>query len=159
MPGEATSRSSRTARIIRAPREAVFTAFVDRDLLLAWLPPAGMSGRFHQFDARVGGGYRMSLYYPESERTFHGKAARNEDLVEVRFVELAPPGRIVEAIRFVSDDAAFAGEMTLVVTIEEVAGGSEVTLEFRDIPHGIRPEDNDAGARSSLENLARLLER
>lgn len=159
MPDESPDRSSRTSRIIAAPREAVCTAFIDRDLLLAWLPPAGMTGRFHRFDARVGGGYRMSLYYPETERTFRGKAADNEDVVDVRFVELAPPRRIVEAIRFVSDDAAFAGEMTLIVTIEEAAGGSEVTLEFSDIPHGIRPEDNDAGARSSLENLARLLER
>lgn len=145
--------------MIAAPREAVCTAFIDPDLLLAWLPPAGMTGRFHEFDARVGGGYRMSLYYPESEHTFHGKAADNEDVVEVRFVELAPPARIVEAIRFESDDAAFGGEMTLIVTIAEATGGSEVTLDFRDIPPGIRPEDNDAGARSSLENLARLLER
>lgn len=159
MPGETIERSSRTSRVIAAPRAAIHTAFIDRDLLLAWLPPAGMAGRFHEFDARVGGGYRMSLYYPESERTFRGKAADNEDVVEVRFVELAPPGRIVEAIRFVSDDAAFAGEMTLIVTIEEAAGGSDVTLEFRNIPPGIRPEDNDTGARSSLENLARLLER
>lgn len=159
MPGETTERSSRTSRIVAAPREAIYSAFIDRDLLLAWLPPAGMTGRFHEFDARVGGGYRMSLYYPESEHTFHGKATDNEDVVEVRFVEMAPPSRIVEAIRFVSDDAAFAGEMTLIATIEEAAGGSDVTLEFRNIPHGIRPEDNDAGARSSLENLARLLER
>lgn len=153
------ANASRTSRLIHAPRETLYSAFVEPDLLIAWLPPAGMTGRFHHFDARTGGGYRMSLYYPDDERTFRGKTDEREDMVDVRFIELAPPGRIVEAIRFVSEDASFAGEMTLVVTLEEVPGGTDVTLEFRDIPPGISPGDNDAGARSSLANLARLLER
>lgn len=153
------ANASRTSRLVHAPREALYSAFVEPDLLIAWLPPSGMTARFHRFDARAGGGYRMSLYYPEDGGSFHGKTADREDMVEVRFVELTPPRRIVEAIRFVSDDASFGGEMTLVVTLEETPPGTNVTLEFRDIPSGVSPEDNDAGARSSLANLARLFER
>jgi Activator of Hsp90 ATPase homolog 1-like protein len=55
-------------------------------------------------------------------------------------------------------DPAFAGEMTMVVTLEEKDGGTEVTLLFENIPPGIRPEDNEAGTRSSLEKLARYVE-
>jgi Activator of Hsp90 ATPase homolog 1-like protein len=55
-------------------------------------------------------------------------------------------------------DPAFSGEMTMVVTFEERDGGTEVTIVFEHIPSGIRPEDNEAGCRSSLEKLARYLE-
>lgn len=44
------------------------------------------------------------------------------------------------------------------MTFEEVPGGTEVTLEFTNLPPGLRPEDNDEGARLSLEQLARRFE-
>lgn len=53
---------------------------------------------------------------------------------------------------------AFAGEMTMVVTFGASAGGTVVTIVFEDNPPGIRPEDNDAGTRSSLEQLARYVD-
>lgn len=152
------SASTRTTRVIRARPEQIYATFLDPAALVAWLPPAGMTGRIHAFDARVGGGYRMSLYYPPDERTFRGKTSDREDRVEVRFVDLAPPHRIVEAVRFVTTDPAFFGEMTLSVTFEEVSGGTAVTLEFTNLPPGLRPEDNEAGARLSLEQLARHFE-
>lgn len=149
---------TRTSRVIRARPEALYAAFLDPSALADWLPPAGMTGRIHAFDARVGGGYRMSLYYPPDERVFRGKTAEQEDMVDVRFVELTPPRRIVEAIRFVTNDPVFRGEMTLTVTFDEVPGGTEVTLDFRNLPPGLRPEDNDAGSRMSLEQLAARFE-
>lgn len=150
--------SSKASRVIRAAPDAVYGAFVDPDVLVAWLPPAGMTGVMHAFDARVGGGYRMSLFYPASAHQSRGKTTDREDAVEVRFVELAPPRRIVEAIRFVTTDPAFAGEMTLTVTFDPVAGGTAVTLAFENLPPGLRPEDNDEGARISLEQLAQRFE-
>jgi hypothetical protein len=73
-------------------------------------------------------------------------------------VELTPPSRIVQAISFDSDDPAFSGEMTMLVTFEERDGGTDVTIQFDDIPPGILPEDNEAGTRASLEKLARYVE-
>jgi uncharacterized protein YndB with AHSA1/START domain len=153
-----TERSSRTSRIIRARPAALYAAFLDPDALVAWLPPAGMTGRIHEFDGRVGGGYRMSLYYPPEERTPRGKTSDREDMVGVRFLELVPPQRIVEAVNFATDDPAFLGEMRMTVSLVEVAGGTEVTLQFDNLPAGLGIEDNDAGARLSLEQLARRLE-
>ena len=155
---ETTSNWTRTSRLIKAHPEALYAAFVDPDALVAWLPPAEMTGRIHEFDARVGGGYRMSLFYPPTELTHRGKTADNEDVVEVRFVELSPPRRIVEAVTFVTTDPSLHGEMTLTVTFDEAAGGTMVTLLFENLPRGLKPEDNDAGARSSLEQLARRFE-
>ena len=144
--------------MIRAAPEALYLAFVDRDALVEWLPPAEMTGEIHAFDARVGGGYRMTLRYPSTGDHVPGKTSAHEDAVDVRFLELSPPHRIVESVRFDSADPAFGGEMRLTVTIEPVDGGSEVTLAFDDIPPGVRPEDNDTGARESLTQLARRFE-
>jgi hypothetical protein len=79
-------------------------------------------------------------------------------MVNVRFVELTPPRRIVEAISFVTTDPAFSGEMTMTAMFEEVSGGTEVTLVFEDLPPGLRAEDNEVGSRLSLEQLARRFE-
>lgn len=117
-----------------------------------------MTGHVHEFDARVGGGYRMSLFYPPNERNFRGKTSDKEDMVNVRFMELASPRRIVEAVSFVTADPALLGEMTMTATFEEVSGGTEVTLVFENLPPGLRAEDNEAGSRLSLEQLARRFE-
>lgn len=116
-----------------------------------------MTGKVHSFDCRVGGGYRMSLYYPSSEKTFRGKTSEREDRFTARFVDLTPPSRIVQAITFDSTDPAFSGEMIMEVTFEAAEGGTRVSILFEDIPPGIRPEDNEAGTRSTLEKLARYM--
>ena len=150
---------TRTSKVIKASREMLYRAFTDPAALAAWLSPGDMTGQVHAFDLRVGGGYRMSLYYPPSEQTNPGKTAAREDRFTARFVELSPPARIAQAINFDTADPAFSGEMTMVVTFEPRGDETEVTIAFDNIPPGIRPEDNDAGTRSSLEKLARYVER
>src|SRR3954451_22762016 len=71
--------STRISRIIKARPEALYAAFMDPDALVAWLPPGEMTGKLHTFDGRVGGGYRMSLFYPPGEQGFRGKTAERED--------------------------------------------------------------------------------
>lgn len=151
--------STRTSRLINATREAVYQAFTDPEALVAWRTPGDMTAEVQDFDLRVGGGYQMSLFYSSSEQEHRGKTSESEDRYAARFVELAAPSRIVEVITFDSDDPAFSGEMIMVVTLESREGQTEVTIAFDNLPSGVRPEDNDAGTRSSLENLARYVER
>jgi uncharacterized protein YndB with AHSA1/START domain len=158
MSEEQAGAWTRTSRVIRARPEELYEAFLDPTALVDWLPPEEMTGEIHEFDARVGGGYRMSLFYPPEERAFRGKTSVREDMVNVRFVELAPPRRIVEAVSFVTADPAFFGEMTMIATFEEVSGGTEVKLVLKNPPPGLRAEDNEAGSRLSLEQLARRFE-
>lgn len=158
MTGANSRARTRTSRVIDAPREAVYRAFTDPVALVAWQVPGEMTAKVHAFDARVGGGYRMSLFYPASGQETRGKTSEREDRYTARFVDLTPPARIVQAITFDSQDPAFSGEMTLVVTLEEANGATEVTMAFENIPAGIRPEDNDAGTRSSLAKLAHHVE-
>ena len=149
---------TRTSRFIEAPRETVYRAFTDPEALVVWRVPGEMTATIHEFDAREDGGYRMSLFYPASEPEATGKTTAREDRFTARYVELTPPDRIVEAITFDSTDPAFAGEMTMVVTLEEREGGAVVTIAFEKLPPGIRPEDNEAGTQSALEKLARYVD-
>lgn len=150
--------TTRTAQWIKATQQQVYDAFMHPDTLLKWLPPAEMTGRIHAFDGRVGGGYAMSLFYPETETRFRGKTAEREDRVHVRFAELSPPGRIVERLTFETSDLSLMGEVTLTITMEPAGDGTDVVMLFENLPPGLRAEDNDAGARLSLGQLARLLE-
>jgi len=156
---DAHSRAStRNAKWIKATSEALYRAFTDPAALAIFLAPGDMTGKVHSFDDRVGGGYQMSLYYPTSETTFRGKTSVREDRYTARFVELTPPIRIVEAITFDSADSAFKGEMVMDVTFEAKDDGTIVSIAFKNIPSGIRPEDNEAGTQLTLEKLARSVE-
>jgi uncharacterized protein YndB with AHSA1/START domain len=152
-----SSGRSRTSRVIPATREDLYRAFTDPAALEAWQAPGEMTGTVHAFDLRVGGGYEMSLFYPVDDRESVGKSGEREDRFATRFVELSPPARIVQVVAFDSDDPAFAGEMTMTITLEERADGTEVTIAYEGIPAGIRPEDNELGTRLSLEKLGRYV--
>jgi uncharacterized protein YndB with AHSA1/START domain len=150
--------STRVARIIKAPRTAVYQAFVDRDAVAVWLPPASMSGQVHTFEPREGGLFRMSLTYKNPEDAQRGKTSADTDTVQGRFVELVPFEKIVQVFEFESREPCFAGEMRITASFADADGGTEVTMLCEDIPQGIAPADNEAGSRSSLQNLAALLE-
>ncbi|VVB94669.1 Activator of Hsp90 ATPase -like protein [uncultured archaeon] len=153
-----SASSTRNSKFIKASQEVLYRAFTDPAAMAVWLAPGEMTGKVHSFDLRVGGGYRMSLYYPSSEKASRGKTSEREDRYTARFVELTPPRRIVQAITFDSSDPAFSGEMIMDVTFEAEDGGTRVTILFKNIPSGIRPEDNEAGTRSALEKLTRYVE-
>jgi uncharacterized protein YndB with AHSA1/START domain len=67
MPDMTDLQSTVVSRVVNAPREAVYRAFLDQDALVAWLPPGSMQGVVHAFDGREGGTFRISLVYPEAE--------------------------------------------------------------------------------------------
>lgn len=151
------ANSTRNERITDASQRSVYDAFTDPKALAIWLAPGDMTGEVRNFDLRVGGGYEMSLYYPESDKESRGKTSKNEDRLKTRFVELSPPERIVEAVTFESDDEAFSGEMMMDVTLRPNSGGTKVIISFTNIPPGIRPEDNEKGTEMSLNNLEKYL--
>lgn len=151
-------RTDTASRVIAAPPERVYAAFVDPESLTIWLPPDGMTGRFERFDPRPGGGYRLVLTYDDAS-AFPGKATADSDIVEARFVDLVPGERVVQTVDFVSDDPSYAGTMTMTWEVTPVEEGTRVDFIAADVPDGISAEAHAAGLASSLENLARYLER
>ncbi|HYJ57613.1 MAG TPA: SRPBCC family protein [Mycobacterium sp.] len=152
------SRTDTASRVIAAPTDRVYAALIDPDALAAWLPPAGMSGRFERFDARPGGSYRMVLTYADAS-TAPGKATADSDVVEARFVDIVPGVRVVHAVDFVSDDARYAGTMTMTWEVTATEAGTRVDIRADDVPAGISADDHAAGLASSLANLATHVER
>jgi uncharacterized protein YndB with AHSA1/START domain len=145
------------SRVVAAPPERVFGAFIDQDALTAWLPPGGMHGSFERFDARPGGSYRMILTYADAS-TARGKATADSDIVEARFIEIVPGVRVVQAVDFVSDDPAYAGTMTMTWEVTAVEAGTRVVIRADNVPDGISSDDHAAGLTSSLAQLAAYLE-
>ncbi|MCM0622058.1 SRPBCC domain-containing protein [Nocardioides bruguierae] len=144
-------------RLAAAPPE-VFAALVGREALEAWLPPAGMTGRFEHFDPRTGGSYRLVLAYDDGgQGAQQGKTTAGSDVVEARYVEVEPGARVVQAVDFVSDDPAFAGTMTMTWEVAPRGDGTLVRVRAEDVPAGIDAEVHTAALASSLDNLARHL--
>ncbi|MBS1912609.1 MAG: SRPBCC domain-containing protein [Bacteroidetes bacterium] len=156
---EGTKRTDSGSRVVRSSPQAIYHACTDPAAVALWRPPAGMSVRIYQFDPHTGGIYRMAFVYNNPDHAVRGKTSEHADLFQGRFLELLPGERIVEAVKFESNDPAFAEEMIITTTLTPVPGGTEVTIRCDNVPGGIRPEDHRAGITSTLENLAAFTER
>ena len=96
MYADGMPRTDTAVRVIKAAPDRVYAALTDPDALSVWLPPTGMTGRFERFDLREGGSYRLVLPY-EDTLDSRGKATADTDVVEARFLDLAPGKRVVQA--------------------------------------------------------------
>ena len=152
------ARTDVASRVMAAPPAQVFAALLDRDALMAWLPPGGTTARFERFEPRPGGSYRLVLTYAATSGA-PGKSSPESDVVEARYVDIVPDHRVVQSVEFVSDDPAFAGTMTMTWKVTAVEGGTRVEFVADDVPDGISAEDHATGLASSLANLAEYVER
>lgn len=138
----------RLHRIIRAPPERVYKAFLDAQALEKWLPPRGFTGRIHdKIEARAGSGYRMS---------FTNFGAGDSHSFRVTFVELVPHSRIRFTDKF--DDPSMAGEITMTIDLNPVLTGTEVMIVQEGIPAQIPVEFATMGWQESLDQLMALVE-
>lgn len=151
-------RTDTATRLVRAAPEAVYTAFVDEEALMAWLPPRGMTGRVLLFEPREGGRYRIELALEGDAHAVTGKTTARTDIASGRFVALEPGRRIVQTVEFESADPAFAGTMVMTWSLDPAPGGTSVGVSAANVPPGISEADHRAGLASSLANLARFLE-
>jgi len=149
--------TTRNSRLIEASPQILYEAFTNPKALETWLAPGDLTGKIHRFDLREGGSYEMSLFYPESDQEARGKTTGKEDRYVARFVELQPGKKIVEAIRFDSPDAHFQEEMIMEVLFEPVNEDTRITMIFKNVPAGIRPEDNEKGTELSLQKLEKYV--
>jgi uncharacterized protein YndB with AHSA1/START domain len=141
---------------VDAPRAAVYRALLDPDAVARWRVPTGMRGQVHEFDAREGGCFRVSLTYEVPGET--GKSGLHTDTYQGRFARLVPDTEVVEELEFESDDPVFAGSMTMTTTLADAGDGTDVVILHEGIPDGVARTDNEAGTRMALENLAAYVE-
>ncbi len=137
----------RLHRVLRAPADRVYRAFLDADAMAKWIPPNGFTAKVHHMDARVGGTYKMSF---TNLATGHSHAFGGE------YLELVPD----EHIRYtdVFDDPNLPGEMLTTVSFKAVSCGTELTIVQEGVPAMIPAEACYLGWQESLALLALLVE-
>ncbi len=134
-------------RVMRAPAERIYRAFLEPDAIARWLPPYGYTCQVHQLDAKVGGMHKMSF---RNFGTGHSHNFGGE------YLELAPGQKIRYSDQF--DDPNLPGRMQTTVTLREVVCGTEVHILQEGIPAAIPPEMCYLGWQESLAQLMRLVE-
>lgn len=137
----------RLHRVLRAPPERVYRAFLDPDAMCKWTPPHGFTGKIHESDVRVGGGYRMSFtnFSTGKSHSFGGT-----------YLELKPHETIRYNDRF--DDPNLPGEMQVTITLRQVSCGTELEIVQSEIPAVVPVELCYLGWQESLVLLAQLVE-
>ena len=142
-----STNTVRLHRVLRAPPERVYRAFLDAEAMAKWLPPNGFTGKVHQVDAKVGGSWRMSFTNFTINHSFAFGGV---------YLELVPNERISYTSRF--DDPNLPGEMTNTITLKAVSCGTEITAVQEGIPAVIPTEQCYLGWQQSLVLLAQLVE-
>jgi uncharacterized protein YndB with AHSA1/START domain len=137
----------RLHRVLKAPPERVYRAFLDADAIVKWLPPHGFTCKVHHVDARVGGSYKMSFTNFSNGQThsFGGN-----------YLELVPNECIRNTDEF--DDPNLPGEMQTTVSLKPVFCGTEIDIVQEGIPAAIPPQACYLGWQESLLLLAQLVE-
>lgn len=133
-------------RVLAAPAERVYRAFIEPHALAQWLPPAGFICKVQHFEAKPGGAFHMSFvnFGTGHEHGFGGE-----------FLELVPHSLIRYTDRF--DDPNLPGILEVTVKLRAVSCGTEIEIAQAGIPDVIPVEHCYLGWQQSFENLARLV--
>lgn len=135
-------------RVLRAPADRIYRAFITPEALVKFLPPHGFTAKVHELNATVGGTYKMSFtnFTTGQSHSFGGS-----------YLELIPNERIVHTDAF--DDPNLASAMmTTSIDLHTVACGTELRIKQEGIPELIPPESCYLGWQETLLLLALLVE-
>lgn len=137
----------RLHRVLRAPAERVYRAFLNADAMAKWLPPDGFTCKVHHLEAKVGGTFKMSFtnFTTGQSHSFGGE-----------YLELVPNERLRYTDKF--DDPNLPGVIQVTVTMKAVSCGTELNVVQENIPAAIPVEMCYLGWQDSLVLLAKLVE-
>lgn len=137
----------RLHRVLCAPPERVYRAFLNADAVAKWVPPNGFTATVHHMDATVGGTFRMSFtnFTTQQSHSFGGE-----------YLELVPNVLIRYTDKF--EDPNLPGVILVTVSLKAVSCGTEVSIVQEGIPEVIPVEMCYLGWQESLVLLAKLVE-
>lgn len=142
-----STNTIRLHRVLKAPPEKVYKAFIDPDAMAKWLPPYGFTCKVHRLEAKVGGEHKMS-FTNFSTGNGHGFGGK--------YLEMVPGQKLKYTDKF--DDPNLPGEMQVTVTFKKVSVGTELNVVQEGVPAAIPTEACYLGWRESLEQLEKLVE-
>lgn len=140
-------------RTIAAPRERVFRAWTDPDIVKRWFAPEGCEIPIAEVDARVGGRYRIRMSAPDANQYTVGGVFRVVDT----------PARLVFTWQWESG-AESAGmvddgdRVETVVTVElHDRGETTDVVVTHELPSARSREGHGQGWESCLNRLERVV--
>ena len=137
----------RMHRVLRAPPERVYRAFLEPEAMAKWIPPHGFTCKVHHMEAKVGGTFKMSF---TNFGTGNGHSFGGE------YLELVPHERISYTDQF--DDPNLPGEIQVTVVLAKVSCGTDINIVQEGLPEVIPLEMCYLGWQESLAQLAALVE-
>ncbi|HEY5710052.1 MAG TPA: SRPBCC family protein [Solirubrobacterales bacterium] len=148
-----TTPSDTEVRIERefdAPRELVFEAYTDPELLTEWLGPRRLTMTVQEMDVRTGGGYRYTHSDADGSYVFFGE-----------FREVDPPRLLVQTFQWEGNDAPPSVDR---VELEELEGDRTRivvtgTFDSKESRDAILEAGMERGVREGYEKLDELLAR
>ena len=124
MPG-----TVRLDRVLKAPPERIYRAFLTPEALAKWIPPHGFTCAVHHMDAKVGGGFRMS---------FTNFATQQGHSLGGEYLALVPNTRLRYTDTF--DDPNLPGTLTVAIDLTAVSCGTALAIVQDGIPDAIPVE-------------------
>ncbi len=137
----------RLHRVLRAPPEKVYRAFLNADAMGKWLAPYGFTCKVPHMEPKVGGTFKMSFtnFTTQQGHSFGGE-----------YLELVPNEKLRYTDKF--DDPNLPGVIQVTVTLKKVSVGTELNVVQEGIPEVIPVEMCYLGWQESLAQLAHLVE-
>ena len=136
-------------RIFGAPREKLFDAWTQPELIKQWLAPRGTVLAVCDIDLRVGGAYRYVWHGPNGERMGMRGVYR----------EIVRPERIVNTETF--DESWYPGSAVGTAVLTERAGRTTLTTtvryESREARQAVLESPMEQGLGAGYDKLAELL--
>jgi uncharacterized protein YndB with AHSA1/START domain len=137
-------------RVLDAPRELVFAAWVDQAQAAQWWGPRGFTTVSNEMDVRVGGAWRRRMRSPEgSEHVSRGV-----------YREIVEPERLVFTFAWEQGGAPGHGPETVVtLTFVDLGdGGTEFVLRQEGFATVAGRDDHQRGWSGALDRLADYLQ-
>jgi uncharacterized protein YndB with AHSA1/START domain len=137
-----------TERVFDAPRDRVFQAFTNPELIPQWWGPRGITTTVDKMDVRVGGDWRFICDGPEGTTAFRGT-----------YREISPPGLVEQTFEW----EGMPGHVLVERAEFEDLGDGRTKVTTRSLFHTTEERDGmlasgmEGGLTESYERLDELL--
>jgi uncharacterized protein YndB with AHSA1/START domain len=146
MNGDA-DRTLKLERIIRAPVDEVFDAFVVPERLAAWWGPEGCTIPDYSMDVRPGGRWRTVMLLPDG----------NRPEVSGVYREIEKNKRLVFTWAWKQEDGSRGHETVVTVTFEPAGKNTKLILEQAVFAEAVHRDNHQKGWESTFDSLEQYL--
>ncbi len=146
-------------RVFDAPRQRVWQAWSDPEILKRWWGPKSFTVPFAEIDFKVGGKYLYCMRSPEG-KDYWGTGVYREivpfELIKITDSFADETGKIVPAAHY-GMSGAWPLELLITITLEEHENQAKMTLRHVGIPAGENRDGAEQGWNQSFDKLAQTL--